>query len=51
MSTREQQAEVNRAVVEMLCKFMPEMVAREVVRALAKGLIPCVKILYPEESK
>lgn len=49
MTSRELQAEINRSVVDALCKFMPETVAREVVRALAKGLVPLVKIHYPVE--
>lgn len=49
MTSRECQAEINRGVVDALCRFMPENVAREVVRAIAKGLVPLVKIHYPVE--
>lgn len=39
-------ADVNRAAADALLRYLPDTVAREVVRAIVRGEIPNVSITY-----
>lgn len=41
-------ADVNRAAVQALLRYLPDTVAREVVRAIIRGEIPNVAVSYGE---
>lgn len=49
--TRAVQAAINNEILTALLQWMPESVAKNVVRAMAKGLIPFVKVAYPGGAK
>lgn len=46
MADRAKQAQVNTQILDALCRWCPESVAKEIIRAIVRGEVPHLEVRY-----